>query len=147
MTLPGFPDALPLHGLVGGVLIGLGAAVMLLGLGRIAGVSGITARLALPAPWSAQRATAAMFVIGIVLGTLLYDRGVAPVETTFPPSMLVLLLAGLLVGLGTRIGSGCTSGHGVCGLSRGSRRSFVAVLTFMATAIATVAVMRFAGLS
>lgn len=140
MTLPGFPDAAPLAGLAGGLLIGLAAALMLLGLGRIAGVSGIAARATGLSDGSMPTATAWAFLIGLPLGAAL----VAVVTGGLSPSFagpLPLIVAGLLVGVGTRIGSGCTSGHGVCGVSRLSQRSIVATVTFMATGIATVAFM------
>lgn len=145
MTLPGFPDAAPLAGLVGGGLIGLSAALMLLGAGRIAGVSGIAARAFNIAGGSLPRGQAAAFLAGLPLGALVVGAltGAAPPAFAAP---VPLILAGLLVGIGTRLGSGCTSGHGVCGLSRLSQRSFVAVATFMATGFATVGAMNALGL-
>lgn len=145
MTLPGFPDAMPLEGLGGGLLIGLAAAIMLLGLGRIAGVSGMAARAAGIADSGAPRNLALAFVAGLPLGALLAGLVTGGVETRFPASSIQLVVAGLLVGFGTRLGSGCTSGHGVCGLSRLSRRSLVATAIFMASGIATVAAMRAGG--
>jgi hypothetical protein len=140
MTLPGFPDAAPLPGLVGGVLIGLAAALMLLGAGRIAGVSGIAARAFGLAESSLPRLGAWAFVIGLPLGALLVTGLTAPAAPTFA-GPVTLVIAGLIVGIGTRLGSGCTSGHGVCGMSRLSQRSLVAVATFMITGFATVALM------
>lgn len=145
MILPGFPGAMPLEGLLGGLLIGLAAVIMLLGLGRIAGVSGMTARATGIADTGAPRGMAAAFVIGLPLGALIASLAVGGVETTFPSSSVQLVLAGLLVGIGTRLGSGCTSGHGVCGMSRLSRRSIIATATFMASGFATVALMRVGG--
>jgi uncharacterized membrane protein YedE/YeeE len=138
--------AQPLHGLVGGVLIGLAAALMLLGAGRIAGVSGITARatglgsggMSLPSAWA--------FLVGLPFGALLMAR-VAGIEAARFSSWPLLIVAGLLVGFGTRLGSGCTSGHGVCGVSRLSQRSLVATATFMAAGIATVLALRLAGVT
>jgi uncharacterized protein len=138
MSLPGFPDAAPLAGLVGGGLIGLAAAIMLLGAGRIAGVSGIAARAFGLADGSLPRAGAWAFVIGLPLGALLITSRTAAAAPDFA-SPALLVIAGLIVGIGTRLGSGCTSGHGVCGMSRLSQRSLVAVATFMATGFATVA--------
>lgn len=145
MTLPGFPDAAPLAGLAGGVLIGLAAALMLLGAGRIAGVSGIAARAFGIAESSLPRSAASAFVIGLPLGALLVVRLTSAAVPTFA-GPVTLVVAGLVVGFGTRLGSGCTSGHGVCGMSRLSQRSLVAVATFMATGFATVAAMNALGL-
>lgn len=141
-----FPHALPVEGFMGGVLIGLAAATMLLGLGRIAGVSGMAARASGIADTGAPRNIAFAFVIGLPLGAFLVARLVGGVQVSFPTSLLPLIAGGLLVGFGTRLGSGCTSGHGVCGLSRLSPRSMVATALFMATGFVTVAAMRFGGL-
>ena len=140
MILPGFPDAAPLAGLAGGVLIGLAAAIMLLGAGRIAGVSGIAARAFGLADSSMPRAGAWAFVIGLPVGALVVGSlNDAPQPSFAAP--ITLVIAGLIVGIGTRLGSGCTSGHGVCGMSRLSQRSLVATATFMITGFATVALM------
>lgn len=146
MTLPGFPEAMPVAGLTGGLLIGLAAAIMLLGVGRIAGVSGLTARAVGIANGGAPRALAIMFIIGLPLGALIFSLASGGVETSFPPSLTPLVIGGLLVGFGTRMGSGCTSGHGVCGMSRLSRRSIIATAIFMASGFATVGGMRMGGL-
>jgi len=142
--LPGFPDAAPLQGLVGGVLIGLAAALMLLGAGRIAGVSGILARGTGIAEGSMARTSAWGFIIGLPFGALAIR-----LATDWEPALFagwpLLIVAGLLVGFGTRMGSGCTSGHGVCGVSRLSQRSIVATATFMAAGIATVFIMSLIG--
>lgn len=142
MMLPGFPHAAPVAGLAGGFLIGLAAVIMLLGLGRIAGVSGMLARASGIADTGAPRAIALAFIIGLPVGALLVSLASGGVELSFTGSIPQLVVAGLLVGLGTRLGSGCTSGHGVCGLSRLSRRSVVATLTFMTSGFATVGLMR-----
>ena len=126
-------------------MIGLAAAIMLLGLGRIAGVSGLAARASGLAAAGAPRSVALAFIIGLPLGAWLIARGVNPVATTFPASPVSLILGGLLVGYGTRLGAGCTSGHGVCGMSRLSRRSIAATMTFMASGFATVGILRAAG--
>ncbi len=139
--------AMPGHGLIGGLLIGVAAALMLLGDGRIAGVSGMVARATGVATAGAPRALATAFVLGLPLGALAVALVSGPVVTRYPGSSLVLLIAGLLVGFGTRLGSGCTSGHGVCGLSRLSLRSIVATGAFMVAGMATVAVMHAVGLS
>ena len=144
MMLPGFPEAAPLAGLAGGVLIGLAAAVMLLGLGRIAGVSGLAAKAAGLGGSGIARGGAWMFLIGLPLGALIVMLASGGIDATFASST-TLAIAGLVVGIGTRLGSGCTSGHGVCGVSRLSSRSIIATLTFMATGIATVAIMNALG--
>ncbi|MGN6375510.1 MAG: YeeE/YedE family protein [Sphingomonas sp.] len=139
--------AMPLAGLIGGLMIGLAAAVMLLGLGRIAGVSGLAARAAgltdSGAPWG----IAAAFVVGLPLGAGIVALVGGPVETRFAPSLAILLIGGLIVGFGTRLGSGCTSGHGVCGLSRLSPRSMAATGAFMLAGFVTVPAMRALGVS
>jgi uncharacterized membrane protein YedE/YeeE len=141
-----FPHAMPVEGFMGGVLIGLAAATMLLGLGRIAGVSGMAARATGIADSGAPRNIAIAFVIGLPLGAYLVARLAGEVQVSFPTSLLPLIAGGLLVGFGTRLGSGCTSGHGVCGLSRLSPRSMVATALFMASGFVTVAAMRFGGM-
>ena len=134
--LGAFPYAQPLHGLIGGLLIGLAGAVMLLGLGRIAGVSGIVAR-AIGLGGDMPPGTAWAFLAGLPLGALLIARTTDWYPASFAPPLL-LVAAGLLVGFGTRLGSGCTSGHGVCGVSRLSQRSLVATATFIIAGLATV---------
>lgn len=137
MTNWAFPYAQPLEGLLGGMLIGLAAAMMLLGAGRIAGVSGILARatgvgsgdMALTSAWG--------FLVGLPAGA----AAVALAGGSEPASFVswpVLVVAGLLVGFGTRLGGGCTSGHGVCGVSRVSQRSLVATATFIGFGVLTV---------
>lgn len=131
----------PVSALAGGLLIGASASLLLILNGRIAGISGIVAGLF-------QRdlrevAWRAAFVVGVLLAPLLYAVPFGRLTTvTFDASTGVIIVAGLLVGFGTRLGSGCTSGHGVCGLSRASPRSLVATAVFMATAIVTVFVTR-----
>lgn len=144
MTLSGFSFAQPGYGLLGGLLIGLAGALMLLGAGRIAGVSGIVARAINIGASDMPRAGAWAFLIGLPSGAALVELVFGSPAPRFAPWPL-LVLAGLLVGFGTRLGSGCTSGHGVCGVSRLSRRSVVATATFMAAGIATVAVLNLAG--
>lgn len=139
------PDyAMPVQGLIGGLMIGVAAAIMLLGAGRIAGVSGMAAR-AIGLGGGAPRTLALAFIIGLPLGAALVAWLAGPILSRFPMSMTTLAVAGLIVGIGTRLGSGCTSGHGVCGMSRLSRRSIVATLTFMATGFATVAIVNAVG--
>lgn len=146
MTLPGFPEAAPLEGLAGGVLIGLAAALMLLGAGRIAGVSGIAARAVGLAESSMPRSSALLFILGLPLGALAVMLASGDAQPPAFASPLLLGIAGIIVGAGTRLGSGCTSGHGVCGMSRLSQRSIVATATFMATGFATVAAMNALGI-
>lgn len=143
--LPGFAGSAPLAGLAGGVLIGLAAALMLLGAGRIAGVSGIAARAFGIASGSMPRSGAWAFIIGLPLGALIIAAVTGGIEVSFA-GPVTLAIAGVIVGVGTRLGSGCTSGHGVCGMSRFSQRSLVATATFMATGFATVAAMNALGL-
>ncbi|WP_420563311.1 YeeE/YedE family protein [Thalassobaculum sp.] len=123
-----------LNGLLGGLLIGVAAALFLLGNGRIAGISGIAVSIA-TAPATQRRLESAAFIAGLIAAPLAYVAVAGPVEIGVTPSVPLLLAAGLLVGIGTRIGNGCTSGHGVCGLSRLSRRSIAATVTFMAVAV------------
>ncbi len=132
----------PVASLLGGALIGASAVMLMAAKGRIAGVSGIAVRL-LPPYADREFAGRLAFILGIVVAPLvvLVASGVAPVPT-IEAGPALLLLAGLLVGFGAVWGNGCTSGHGVCGLSRLSVRSLVATLTFMATAMATVFLTR-----
>ncbi len=131
----------PLSGTVGGLMIGLAAALFLLFNGRIAGISGILGgALSLPRNDLAWRIA---FLAGLVLGPLvvrLVSSAHPTVQVAGGP--LLLIVAGLLVGFGTRLGGGCTSGHGVCGLARLSPRSVAATAIFFATAAATVFVVR-----
>lgn len=127
--------------LAGGVLIGLSATLLLWLNGRVAGVSGILNGVLFPN--AGDVSWRAMFLLGLIVAAGLYMALVpgAPLPRT-DYSRVALVVAGLLVGFGTRMGNGCTSGHGVCGLGRLSMRSLAAVLTFMATAIATTFVVR-----
>ncbi|MFB8794624.1 MAG: YeeE/YedE family protein [Microcoleus sp.] len=126
--------------LIGGILIGLSATVLLAFNGRIAGISGIVNGAI---AFSKREVWRWIFILGMLLGGILYEYGLAsqltPTATLTPWAMII---GGFLVGFGTRMGSGCTSGHGVCGLGRLSMRSLVAVITFMITAILTVFVVR-----
>lgn len=131
----------PLSGFVGGMLIGLASTLLLAANGRIAGISGIVGGLL--APQHGEVAWRIVFVLGLWLGALVYwlVRG-APLPVTIDTPWPMLIAAGLLVGFGTRMGSGCTSGHGICGIARFSKRSIVATLVFMASAIVTVFITR-----
>jgi uncharacterized membrane protein YedE/YeeE len=130
----------PLASAIGGILVGISASAMLLLNGRIAGVSGILAGVLKPV--RSDTAWRAMFVAGLVtagaVGSALHPAAFAIAVGRSPAAFVV---AGLLVGFGTRLGNGCTSGHGVCGISRGSRRSLAATATFMVTGAATVYVV------
>jgi uncharacterized membrane protein YedE/YeeE len=126
--------------LMGGVLIGLSASLLLLFNGRIAGISGIAFGLFRRAGRD-ELAWRLAFLLGL-MGAGATAMNLLGQRTPSPASVPVLILAGLLVGYGTSLGGGCTSGHGVCGLARLSKRSLVAVLVFMGSAIATVFVVR-----
>ena len=138
--IDGLAHAQPVQGLIGGILIGLAAALMLLGAGRIAGVSGIAARATGLAPGDLPMVSAWAFLAGLPLGAVAVMTMLDLPRATFT-EWPALVIAGLLVGIGTRMGSGCTSGHGVCGVSRLSQRSLLATLTFMVSGIVTVAAM------
>lgn len=127
----------PLNAVLGGLLIGVAATLMLWTSGRIAGISGILTGVLLPnkadTPWKA------IFLAGLLLGpigTILISGRELDISVQATP--LLSIIAGLLVGFGTRLGSGCTSGHGICGIARFSRRSFLATAVFMGCAIVTV---------
>ena len=137
-------DFTPWTSLAGGMLIGASAAVLITLLGRVAGISGIVGSLLAPANWRSRSAWGwrLAFVLGLLAAPWLW-RLFAPLPALQTGSSTALIvLAGVLVGVGTRMGSGCTSGHGVCGLSRLSLRSLVATAVFMATGVATVFVLR-----
>lgn len=124
----------------GGVLIGLSAMVMFILLGRITGISGIFAGCLKPEPAGAWRY---LFVLGLILAPIVYHQlsgtqAPLPSDAGWP----LTVMAGLLVGFGTRMGGGCTSGHGVCGIGRLSRRSIVGTVFFIGTGMVTVFVMR-----
>jgi uncharacterized membrane protein YedE/YeeE len=130
----------PLASLIGGMLIGLSASMLLLCDGKIAGVSGIVAGMLSPAKHDTLWRV--VFIAGLLIGGFLL-RVFSPqiFAISIPRSWGALILAGLLVGFGTRLGNGCTSGHGVCGLSRGAKRSLIATITFIATGAVTVYVI------
>ena len=133
----------PFTSLLGGALIGLSAVVLLASHGRIAGISGIVSRILPPSVDKAGLPQAIIFLIGLLLAAPLWFflTGTAPVQVVSGNGLL-LVIAGLLVGFGSVIGNGCTSGHGVCGISRGSARSIAATIIFMATAFVTVFILR-----
>ncbi|WP_233010073.1 YeeE/YedE family protein [Rheinheimera faecalis] len=130
----------PQSALTGGLMIGLACALLWLLNGRIAGISGITAGVLSSS--GAERQWRLAFVLGLVLSSWVWLL-LAPLPVSQVTSNYWLLaIAGVLVGFGARLGSGCTSGHGICGLSRLSGRSLVATVTFMAVAVATVFIVR-----
>ncbi len=136
-------DFTPISGLVGGLLIGLAAAMLLLLNGRISGISGIVGGLL--APRSSDASWRLVFVVGLLLGAFVYMLATGDaIAVRMQASVPVLLVAGLLVGFGTRLGSGCTSGHGLCGIARLSKRSIVASAAFFGVAMLTVFVVRHA---
>jgi uncharacterized membrane protein YedE/YeeE len=134
-------DLTPISALIGGAVIGLAASLLLLTHGKVAGISGLYAGI-LP-PGTRDRAFRLAFIAGLVLTGMLL-RLIAPstFATTWSATLPLTLVAGLLVGFGTQLGNGCTSGHGVCGISRLSARSLVATGTFMAAGFATTFVVR-----
>jgi uncharacterized membrane protein YedE/YeeE len=131
-------DFTPFSALAGGALIGLASVWLLAANGRIAGVSGILYGLFSPSDWRWRAA----FVAGLVLAGVAWQAAGAPLALRegFPP--MLAAASGLLVGIGTSLGGGCTSGHGVCGLGRRSARSLVAVIVFMAAGMASTYVFR-----
>lgn len=133
----------PVSSLIGGILIGLSASMMILLNGRIAGISGILGGISsahkADVPWRVA------FIAGLVISPLLYMLFSQPPAVALTASNLQIVIAGLLVGIGSRYGSGCTSGHGVCGIARMSKRSIVATMVFMAAGIITVYIMRHVG--
>lgn len=129
-------------GLIGGVLIGCAADLLLLVNGRIAGISGILGGLVSRSSTWAERSWRLAFIAGLIAGAGLYAALSNGLSVQLQSSHGMLVVAGLLVGFGTCLGSGCTSGHGVCGLARRSRRSLAATLVFMVVAALTVFLTR-----
>ena len=133
----------PYSSALGGLLIGIASVLMMLGLGRIAGISGVFGSL-LTLSLDQDFLWRAVFIIGLLAGAFLaaiaglYD----PASVTFPAKGLAAVVSGFIVGAGTALGGGCTSGHGICGLSRLSPRSFVATIIFMLVAAVVVFVTR-----
>lgn len=133
-------DFTPWSALGGGLLIGLAVALFVLFNGRIAGISGIVGGLLRPAPGECGWRIA--FLLGLVAAPLVYTLAAPLPAMRIEAGTGTLIAAGLLVGIGTRYGAGCTSGHGVCGLARGSARSLAATLAFMGAGFATVFIVR-----
>ena len=130
----------PIPAFVGGMLIGLAVIIFLVGNGRLAGISGIIDNLFFS---KNNRLDNILFIVGVILGPIIYQtvtKSIIPFTIT--TSIPVVILGGIFVGVGTKIGSGCTSGHGICGISRFSIRSIVATLLFLTTGVLTVLVMR-----
>ncbi|WP_025819890.1 YeeE/YedE family protein [Shewanella marina] len=128
-------DFTPISALLGGALLGISALLLLLFNGKIAGISGM-----LNAAFSKQagKSWRISFLIGLMIAPLILSHSQWQLPQHIETHWITILIAGLLVGIGTRIGSGCTSGHGVCGLGRLSTRSLVATITFMSVAVLTV---------
>ncbi|MDD3018233.1 MAG: YeeE/YedE family protein [Comamonas sp.] len=132
----------PWMALAGGIVLGLASALFILFNGRVLGISGIVGGLLRPKAGDVLWRLS--FLLGMLVAPSLYVAFVGPMQATIDASWAMVIVAGLLVGIGTRYGSGCTSGHGVCGLSRLSPRSLVATLSFMAAGFLTVFVLRHA---
>ncbi len=131
----------PVSGLTGGLMIGLASALLLLGAGRIAGISGIFGGLLTPE--RGNIGWRVMFIAGMILAGLLWPAlSGQSVPVDLQVSWPVMLIAGALVGFGARLGSGCTSGHGVCGIGRLAPRSMIATAVFMGSAVVTTFLMR-----
>lgn len=129
-----------INALIGGLIIGTASGMLILGNGRIAGISSILGQLiqrAKPNDWQERT----LFIVGLLAGPLAYYATNTLPNITITNSIPLLIAGGLIVGVGTRMGSGCTSGHGVCGNARLSKRSIVATLTFIGTGVLTVAVL------
>jgi uncharacterized membrane protein YedE/YeeE len=139
---PAMHNFTPLSGFLGGALIGLAAAALMLLTGRIAGISGIFGGLLTPG--TNDRNWRLAFVAGLIAAPFIaaLATGTPLPAPVMPASLILVIVAGLLVGFGSRMGGGCTSGHGVCGIARVSARSITATAIFMAAAIATVAIVR-----
>lgn len=137
----------PYSSLIGGIILGI-AATLLLMAGRVAGISGILSNLV--PPQSGDASWRVLFIVGLIVGAVAYPvfggdmafLDVNPYQLSDNAHYTLLVIAGLLVGGGTYVGAGCTSGHGICGLGRLSLRSLTAVLIFMAVAVVTVFIMR-----
>ncbi|MGV3001697.1 YeeE/YedE family protein [Vibrio sp.] len=131
---------IPWSALFGGMLLGISATILMLFKGKVAGISGIVSGVMTPS--SVDKGWRIQFIIGLIAGGLLTNWLIQPdlagIPTQYSSSIVTMLLAGLLVGLGTKLGNGCTSGHGICGMGRFSIRSMIATLTFMLVAAITV---------
>ena len=136
-------DFTPWISLLGGMVIGISATLLMATNGRVAGISGLTSKLFARSTDGEARGVSALFVLGLLLAAPVWLLASGEWPQQWVPSNPVLMaFAGLLVGFGATYGNGCTSGHGVCGISRGSMRSIIATITFMTTAFLTVFVTR-----
>ena len=134
----------PLPAFLGGLLIGLGVIIFFITTGRLAGVSGIAFNVIS----NNNRFSNVLFLIGLIIGPIVYKFLISEnIPFLINKSYFIIITGGLLVGLGTKIGSGCTSGHGVCGISRLSIRSILATILFIFSGIITVLLMRLSGLN
>ena len=134
----------PLPSFLGGLLIGLGVIIFFISTGRLAGVSGIAFNVIS----NNNRFTNILFLIGLIIGPIVYKFFISnSIPFLINNSYFIIIIGGLLVGLGTKIGSGCTSGHGVCGISRFSIRSILATILFIFSGIITVLIMQLSGLT
>lgn len=133
----------PVSGIIGGLLLGLSAVILMSGIGRVAGVSSIFGA-AISGKWTGDSNWRWMFVVGLLAGTVVTARltGFDASSIGFSGGFLTMAVSGLLVGIGTAIGSGCTSGHGICGVARLSPRSLVSTTIFFGVAVVTVFIMR-----
>jgi len=130
----------PVSAAIGGALIGLAAMLMMMLSGRVAGISGIVGDLL----GGSDIAWRIAFIAGLIAAPLVLAAGGRTLSAPAMPGIVVVVISGLLVGFGTRLGSGCTSGHGICGIARFSPRSIAATFTFMVVAILVVAITRHA---
>ena len=134
----------PIPSFLGGILIGLGVIIFFITTGKLAGVSGI----AINVISNNNRFTNILFLSGLIIGPVIYKFFISnDIPFLINNSYFIIIIGGLLVGLGTKIGSGCTSGHGVCGISRFSNRSIVATIFFIFSGIITVLIMQLSGLA
>ena len=134
----------PIPSFLGGILIGLGVIIFFITTGKLAGVSGI----AINVISNNNRFTNILFLSGLIIGPVIYKFFISnDIPFLINNSYFIIIIGGLLVGLGTKIGSGCTSGHGVCGISRFSIRSIVATIFFIFSGIITVLIMQLSGLA
>ncbi|GAC13822.1 YeeE/YedE family protein [Aliiglaciecola lipolytica] len=125
-----------IQALVGGMVLGLGAALLMFTLGKIAGISGIT--FSAITSYSSTNLWRWAFLVGLIIAPIITAQFGYKLPTEAATGIPLLIIAGLLVGIGTKVGSGCTSGHGICGIGRFSKRSIIATITFMFTAFVTV---------
>ena len=133
----------PITSLAGGALIGLSAVMLMASHGKIAGISGIVSRILPPAIQKESKPFGIIFILGLLLAVPIWNLFFVEIERqAVSDNYFILGIAGLLVGFGSSYGNGCTSGHGVCGLSRGSTRSIIATVTFMFTGFLTVYILR-----